>query len=89
MIAGCIPIVYAKGGPADIIKKSGVGFLFNTINELSFIMNNLLGFTYEELYTISKKSKRAALKFINDEIKKNHTIANRKLINERKNFNSF
>jgi len=35
MSAGAVPVVYAKGGPADIVKESGCGFVYSTLDELA------------------------------------------------------
>jgi glycosyltransferase involved in cell wall biosynthesis len=34
MSAGCIPIVFAAGGPAEIVENGVTGFHFNTVDEL-------------------------------------------------------
>lgn len=41
MANGCIPIVYSVGGPADIVRKAGVGFTFSSENELEQIITTL------------------------------------------------
>jgi len=41
MANGCIPIVYSVGGPAEIVKKAGVGYTFSSENELEQIVTML------------------------------------------------
>ena len=41
MANGCIPIVYSVGGPADIVRKSGIGYIFSSENELEQIVTAL------------------------------------------------
>jgi GT2 family glycosyltransferase/glycosyltransferase involved in cell wall biosynthesis len=48
MSAGCIPVVFAAGGPADIVEDNITGFHFHTSDELCALTRKLLEDTTSE-----------------------------------------
>jgi GT2 family glycosyltransferase/glycosyltransferase involved in cell wall biosynthesis/SAM-dependent methyltransferase len=42
MSAGCVPVVYASGGPKDLIQHGVTGYLFHTLDELCALTRPIL-----------------------------------------------
>jgi glycosyltransferase involved in cell wall biosynthesis len=55
MAHGCIPLVFDVGGPADVVRKHGCGYVWNNIDELRACTKKLS----EEPQTIANLSKIA------------------------------
>ena len=57
--AGCIPVVYDAGGPADVVKMAGVGYTFRTSDELQ---DRMLSLFKRDIAHESMQQMKAALK---------------------------
>ena len=64
MSARCIPVVFAAGGPADIVEDGVTGFHFRTRDELVTRTRALIqSMPQEERDTIADAAERAARAF--------------------------
>ena len=64
MSAGCIPVVFSAGGPADIVADGVSGFLFSTVEQLSERTRALLHDTSpERLAALADAAAKAAHAF--------------------------
>lgn len=61
---GCIPIVYEKGGPAEIVKEFKIGYTFSSAEELSDLIISLAkNFNIDSYIEIAKKAYLCAKSF--------------------------
>ncbi len=65
MSAGAVPVVYSKGGPADIVQATDCGFVYSTLDELASRTVALVG-APERLVALSELALRASAEYAFD-----------------------
>lgn len=64
LLYGCIPVVHNTGGPAELLKKIGVGYTYNSASELISILNNLMELGEDSLNLIAQDCFLKAKNFV-------------------------
>lgn len=70
MSAGAVPVVYVKGGPADIVQASDCGFVYSTLDEIASRTVALVG-APERLAALSELALRASAEYAFDRFAEN------------------
>lgn len=60
MSYGCVPLVFDGGGPAEIVRDSGVGYTFKTVHEAADRMLQFNALPAEERQRLAQKAFEAA-----------------------------
>ncbi len=66
MMVGLIPIVFDGGGPAEIIRASGVGFTYRNIEEAVDAVMMVAAMSPQERGLIGEKAKKFAKRFTDE-----------------------
>ena len=66
MAAGCLPLVLAGGGPAEIVTSGYDGWTFKTLDELTDLTHRLTTATASELRDMRTRARQRARAFTSD-----------------------
>jgi glycosyltransferase involved in cell wall biosynthesis len=72
MSAGCIPVVFAAGGPAEVVEDNVTGFHFRTIGELCTITQKLIEDTSSREMSVFANAAAEAARFYDESVFKAH-----------------
>ena len=70
MLAGCVPLVFDTGGPADLIHNLDVGYTFSSFESLSDSLKKLIMCDFESLLKEGNVAKDRAGNFVRSEFNK-------------------
>ena len=71
MASGAIPLVYNKGGPAEIVQEAGVGYTYGSLQEAVIALEKIAKLSAGEKAQIVAKARSAAAKYFDAAFQKN------------------
>ncbi|MEP1766916.1 MAG: glycosyltransferase [Sulfitobacter sp.] len=70
MASGAIPVVYNKGGPAEIVREAGVGYTYGSIQEAVVALEKIANLSSDEKAEMVTKVRKAASKYFDTAFQK-------------------